>query len=175
MAIRTTAAPEALIPSLRKALREIDPNAALADIQTMQASIDEFSSRRRFQTVLLSTFAAVALGLALVGLYGVLAHSVRQRTAEIGVRIALGASRLAVLGMVLRQGLLLTFIGLGVGLAGAWGATRWLGSMLFGVDATDPVTFIGVPVFLVLVSGLACLIPGWKAARIDPVEALRCQ
>ena len=175
LVVRTTAAPEALIPSLRKTLREIDPNVALEDIKTMRAYIDEFSSRRRFQTVLLTSFAGVALILALVGLYGVLAHSVRERTAEIGVRIALGASRGDVLEMVVRQGLRLTLTGLVLGLAAAWGATRWLGSMLFGVEATDPVTFIGVPVFLLCVATLACVIPVWKAARIDPVEALRAQ
>jgi ABC-type antimicrobial peptide transport system permease subunit len=117
----------------------------------------------------------VALFLALVGIYGLLAYSVKQRTAEIGVRMALGASRAAVIAMVLRHGLALTAGGLAIGLAGAFALTRVMSAWLFGVTATDPLTFALTPALLLIAASAACLIPAWRAARIDPVDALRCR
>ena len=151
----------------------MDPALAFTNIRTMGERVDEATARRRFQTVVLAVFAAVALFLALVGLYGLMAYSVKRRTPEIGVRMALGASRGQVLGMVLRQGLGLVACGLALGLAGALALTRLMGSYLFEVPATDPVTFAVVPALLAVVATCACLIPGWRATRIDPMSALR--
>jgi ABC-type antimicrobial peptide transport system permease subunit len=125
--------------------------------------------------VLLASFAGIAVFLALAGLYGLLSFAVKQRTAEIGVRMALGASPGAILGMIVQYGLTLTAAGLAIGLVTAFAVTRWIGSLLYGVHAADPLTFIAVPIFILGVAIVACLVPASKAARIDPVEALRCQ
>jgi predicted permease len=175
LAIRTALPPEALISSIRNVAHGIDPSLALADIQTMRQRTTEAASRRRFQTVLLTAFAGVAVFLALVGVYGVLSYAVAERTAEIGVRIALGAGRGALVGMVVRHGLMLTGAGLAIGLLAAGAAARWIASLLYGVRAFDPVTFIAVPVFLLAAAAIACFVPAWKAARIDPIGALRQQ
>jgi ABC-type antimicrobial peptide transport system permease subunit len=139
----------------------------------MRQLISEATSARRFQTVALSVFAAVAVFLALVGLYGLMAYAVKQRTPEIGIRIALGASAARVLGMVVWKGLALVAIGLAIGLAGAAAITRLGARWLYGVSAADPLTFLLAPILILAVALLACLIPAWKATRIDPVTALR--
>ncbi len=175
VAIRTALPPEAVIASVRKAVHGIDAAAALTDIRTMGQRTTEADSRRRFQTVLLAAFAGIAVFLALVGLYGLMAYLVRQRTAEIGVRMALGAGRGAVVGMVVRQGLTLTAAGLAFGLLAASAAGRWITSLLFGVRAIDPATFIVVPAVMLAAAAVACIVPAWKAAQIDPVSALRQQ
>jgi putative ABC transport system permease protein len=175
LAIRTALPPEAVIPSVRSAAHDIDPSMALTDIQTMGERTTEAASRRRFQTVLLAAFAGIAVFLALVGVYGVLSYAVAERTAEIGVRIALGAGRAALVGMVVRQGLMLTGAGLAIGLLAAGAAARGIASLLYGVRAFDPVTFIAVPVFLLAAASIACFVPAWRAARVDPVGALRQQ
>jgi putative ABC transport system permease protein len=175
LAIRTALPPEAMISSIRNAIHSVDPAIALTDIQTMLQRITEAASRRRFQTVLLAAFAGIAVFLALVGLYGLLSYAVRQRTTEIGVRMALGAGRGAVVGMVVRQGLMLTGAGLAIGLLAAGAIARGIASLLYGVHAFDPVTFIAVPVFMLLAAAVACFVPAWKAARIDPIRALRQQ
>jgi ABC-type antimicrobial peptide transport system permease subunit len=151
----------------------VDPAIALTDIQTMRQRTTEAASRRRFQTVLLAAFAGTAVFLALVGLYGLLSYAVRQRRAEIGVRMALGAGRGSVVGLVLRHGLMLTGSGLAIGLLTAAVLSRSIASLLYGVRPFDPLTFIGVPVFLLVAASIACLVPAWKAARIDPIDALR--
>ena len=156
-------------------LRAMDPDLALTDIRTMGERVSEASALRRFQTMLLLGFAATALLLSLVGLYGLLAYGVKRRTAEIGLRIALGASRRWVLGMVVRQGLALVVFGLGIGLAAALALTRTMAGMLFGVRAVDPVTFLAVPGLLLAAAVLAAVIPGWRAAGVEPVVALRCE
>ena len=130
-------------------------------------------SQERFQALLLGLFAALALVLACVGLYGVISYSVAQRTHEIGVRMALGARPGDVLKLVLRQGMGLTIVGLVVGIAIGSVATRVLSDMLFGVTPRDPLTFVGVPALLLLVAFLACYIPARRATRIDPLVALR--
>jgi predicted permease len=175
LAIRTALPPEAMISAIRNAVHGIDPAIALSDIQTMSQRITEAASRRRFQTVLLAAFAGIAVFLALVGLYGLLSYVVRQRTTEIGVRMALGAGRGAVVGMVVRHGLMLTGAGLAIGLVAAGALARWIASLLVGVHAFDPVTFIAVPVFMLAAAAIACFVPAWKAARIDPIRALRQQ
>jgi len=126
-----------------------------------------------FQTFLLGVFAGLALLLASVGIYGVLSYVVTQRTNEIGIRMALGAGRRNVLWMIIRQGLVLTVIGITVGVAGTYALTGLLGSLLFGVKATDPLTFVAVSVVMGVVAMSACMVPAWRATRVDPMVALR--
>jgi putative ABC transport system permease protein len=175
VATRSSLPPEMLVASIRAALRAIDPTIAAANIQTMGQAITAATSRRRFQTTLLTIFGAIALLLALVGLYGVLAYSVRQRVAEIGVRIALGASRARVIGMVVRQGLRLVLIGLALGFAAAFLLVRFLAGVLYDVSPYDPWTFAAAPALILLAALIACSAPAWRAAHIDPIEALRSE
>ena len=164
-----------MISAVRRAAREANTTFVLADIATMEQRASEASARRRFQTVLLAAFAGIAVFLALVGLYGLLSHTVRQRTVEIGVRMALGAGRYQVIAMVLRDGFILAGMGLFIGLGTAALVARWGASLLYGVRALDPVTFILVPILILAAALAACVLPAWKAARIDPVGSLRHQ
>lgn len=173
--IRTIGPPDAIIPSIRRAVSAFNAGIALTDIQTMNQYVDQAAARRRFQTVALTSFAGVAVFLALIGLYGLLSYAVMQRTAEIGVRMAMGASRSAVVGMVVRYGLKLTSAGLAIGVCLALALTRAVESFLYGVRAIDPITFVAVPAFIVAVAIIACIAPAWRAACIDPVRALRRQ
>ena len=175
IAIRSALPPGAAVSSLRAVLHAVDPHLALADIQTMSERTGAAESRRRFQTVLLTAFAAMALFLALFGLTGLLSYAVRQRTAEIGVRIALGARRGAVIGMVVRHGLTLTISGLSIGLLAAAALAKAMASILYGVRVFDPLTFVAVPLLLLLAAGIASLLPAWKASRVDPIAALRAE
>jgi predicted permease len=175
VATRSSLPPQTLIPALRDAARSIDPTIALAGLRTMQQAVDAATSRRRFQTMLLTIFAITSLVLALIGLYGLLAYSVRQRVAEIGVRIALGASRARVIGMVVRQGLRLVLIGLALGLAAAFLLVRFLAGVLYNVSPYDPWTFAAAPALVLLAALIACSAPAWRAAHIDPIEALRSE
>ena len=175
IATRSSLSPRILIPALREAARSIDPTIALAGLRTMQQAVDAATSRRRFQTTLLTVFAVTSLVLALIGLYGLLAYSVRQRVAEIGVRIALGASRPHVISMVVRQGLRLVFIGLALGLAAAFMLVHFLASVLYGVSPYDPWTFVAAPALVLLAALSACCVPAWRAAHIEPIEALRSE
>ena len=172
-AIACSAPVAQVITEARGALRSLDPVLTLESIQTMSERIRGGNAHRRFQTTLLTGFAAIAVILALTGLYGLMSYAVRRRTAEIGVRLAIGSSRARVLRLILSQGLRLTAIGLAMGLGCAFALTRLVSSWLFGVQATDPATFVAVPVFVLVVACCACLIPAWSATRIDPVEALR--
>jgi putative ABC transport system permease protein len=142
-------------------------------LATVDESLGELSAQRRFQTWLLALFAGVALILSAVGVYGILHFTVAQRTHEFGVRIALGASDRQLLGHVLGDGRRLPALGVLFGLAVAWGLTRVLGHLLFQVSATDPLTFAGVAVVLLLVAFAACWIPARRASRVDPIAALR--
>jgi putative ABC transport system permease protein len=173
--VRTIGPHDAVIPSIRRAVSALSVGVTLTDIQTMNQYVDQASARRRFQTVALTSFAAVAVVLALVGLYGLLSYAVMQRTPEIDVRVAMGASRGAVVGMVLRYGLKLTSAGLAIGVCLALALTRAMGSFLYGVHAVDPMTFIAVPALTTAVAVMACSAPAWKAACIDPISALRRQ
>jgi predicted permease len=173
IAIRSSLPPDTIAPAIRAALRTLDPNLALSDIHTMGELASQSTARRRFQTTLLTAFSGMAMLLGMVGVYGLLAYSVKQRTAEIGLRIALGAPRGRVLGMILRQGFQLFIAGLMLGLAGALALTRILTSFLYGVSALDPITFAAVPVLLLLATIMACLIPARRAASVDPMRTLR--
>lgn len=173
IAVRSVLPAKELATTVRSTLHGIDPNLAIAEIRTMREVVSQANARRLFQTTLLTIFGAIALLLALVGFYGLLAYSVKQRTAEIGVRITLGASRARVLGMVLRQGFQLAAVGLLVGCAGAIAFTRILSSLLYQVSTLDSVTFMVVPALLLLVMLPAALIPAWRATGVEPVSALR--
>lgn len=175
IAVRSFLPPDTLIPALRAALRSVDATIAPSAIQTMQQAVATSTARRRFQTTLLTIFAVTSLVLALIGLYGLLAYSVRQRVAEIGVRIALGASRARVITMVVRQGLRLVLIGLALGLAAAFVLVRFLAGVLYGVSPYDPWTFVAAPALVLLAALIACSAPAWHAAHIEPVEALRSE
>jgi predicted permease len=172
IAVRASLPPSRIIPDIRSAVASIDPTLAVADIQTMDQRVSEASALRRFQTSLFGVFAAVALFLAAIGLYGVMAYSVKQRTPEIGIRLALGAQPSNVMKLIVTQGMTLTILGICIGVAGAFALTRLLSTLLFGIAPSDPSTFIIVAAVLLLVSFLACYIPARRAMRIAPIEAL---
>jgi ABC-type antimicrobial peptide transport system permease subunit len=163
----------AVASAIQATAHRLDPRWEISDIHPMQEATSKAGAARRFQMLLLASFAGMALFLALVGLYGVIAYSVKQRSAEIGVRMALGASRGAVMGMVLGQGARLAGGGLALGLLGALALTRLIAGWLYGVSPVDAATLAMVAGLLFGVSLLACAIPAWRAARIDPVAALR--
>jgi ABC-type antimicrobial peptide transport system permease subunit len=140
----------------------------------MEQRVNESLARRRFSMMLLGVFASVALALATIGIYGVMAYLVNQGTRELGIRIALGASPRNILSLVVRQGMVLAFFGVAIGLAAAFLLVRLIRSLLFGVEVTDPITFAGISLLLAMITLLACYIPARRAARIDPMISLRC-
>ena len=171
--VRTAVRPETLSNALRAQALALDADLPIYNIRAMSTIVSDAGGQPRFQTMLLGLFGASALLLAAIGVYGVMAYSVTERTREIGIRIALGASRGDVLRLVVGQGVVLMLVGVGLGLAGAIAATRLMGSLLIGVSATDPVTFAIVSALLIAVGLAACLIPARRAARVDPMVALR--
>ncbi len=172
-ALRTAGTPGALIPAVRKTVNEVDSNLPVFGVRTQTQTIDRLLFNERLVARLSSLFGLLGLLLACIGLYGLLSYEVARRTREIGIRAALGAQRRDVLQMVLRQGLVLIVVGLAVGVLAAYGATRFLQTLLFGVRATDPLTFALVCGLLVAVGVLACYIPARRATRVDPMVALR--
>lgn len=173
LVVRAKLPVESLVPSVRSALQNVDPDLPNSEFQTLQQLVDQAVSPRRFVTSVLGGFSFLALILASLGIYGVISYSVTQRTNEIGVRIALGARTPAVLKLIIGQGAKLTMIGLGIGLGAAVGLTRLLSSLLFGVSAIDPLTFLAIALLLVSVALLACYIPARRATKVDPMVALR--
>jgi len=173
LVIRTNGDPEALAPAVRREISALDPDQPVSDVRTMNQVMADTVGRARFNTLLLGLFAGLATLLAAVGIFGVMNYSVTLRTREIGLRMALGAEPGRVLMLVLRQGLLLTLIGIGVGLAGALALTRVMSGLLFGVGATDPATFAAIVLLLAVVSLIACYIPARRATRVDPLVALK--
>jgi putative ABC transport system permease protein len=173
MVLRTTGDPLRMVPAVRTAIHEIDRDMPLAGIHTMEEMIGTSMSQRRLSTILLGTFSALALLLATIGIYGVMSYTVSQRQREIGIRMALGASRDGVLRLVLRQGMTLAIIGVVIGLFGAFALTRLVASQLYGIQATDPATFVVVTLLLTTVALVASLVPAMRATRVDPVIALR--
>jgi putative ABC transport system permease protein len=171
--VRTANDPLALVPAVRNELRQMDPELPMAAISTMDQLLADSISRSRFTMLLLGIFACIALVLASVGIYGVIAYSVTQRTQEFGIRMALGANRRDVFRLVLGQGTRLALLGIGIGIIAALVVTRLMAKLLYGISATDPLTFAAVALLLALVALAACYIPARRATRVDPIIALR--
>jgi predicted permease len=175
LVLRTSADPSSIVNALRARIRDVDPTVAVAGIRTMEELIatSPYSFARRYPAMLIGLFAGIAVLLASIGVYGVVAYSVNQRTREIGVRLALGARRSDVFGLVLRQGAMLGAGGIALGLIASLAATRYMSNILFGVTATDPAIHAGVAVIFLGVIVLASYFPARHASRVDPLEALR--
>jgi len=173
LVVRTSMNPTALAATVQREVAALDKDQPVSDLRTLEDVVAAAVGPQRFAMLLLGAFAALALILASIGIYGVMAFAVSQRTHEIGIRMALGALRSNVLGMVVGEALLLTLIGAGLGLAGALALTRLLSSLLFSVRPTDPLTFAVGSLVLVGVSALASYIPARRATRVDPIVALR--
>src|SRR5262249_2884941 len=167
--------PNALVPAVRAAIWSVDKDQPIMRTATMDSLIAASASERRFTLFLFEAFSAVALLLAAIGIYGVLAASVAERTRDIGGRSALGATRASIVALVLRQGFALTMGGTIIGLAGGFLASRGLLTLLFKTSRFDPATYIGVVATLVVVAVIACWIPAWRAPRVAPVVALRAE
>jgi putative ABC transport system permease protein len=170
---RTASDPQNMVAAVKREVQELDRNLPIYNIKTMGQYLAESVERRRFIMLLLAVFAGVGLLLAVVGLYGVMSYAVSQRTHEIGIRVALGAQSSDVLKLIVGQGMLLTLVGIVIGLAAAYGLTRMMSSLLFGVGASDPWTFAGVAALLVGIALLACYLPARRATKVDPLVALR--
>ncbi len=175
LAVRTTGNPALMLNAVRDAIRSVDPDQAVFEVATMEGLLAESIAKRRFVMLLLAVFAALALALAAIGIYGVMAYTVAQRTQEIGIRMALGAQTRDVLRLVVGQGMRLALFGVGIGLIAAIGLTRLMTTLLFGVSATDLLTFALIAAVLMFVALLACWVPARRAAKVDPMIALRCE
>jgi putative ABC transport system permease protein len=162
-----------LVAAMKSQIQEIDKDLPIADVKTMRQLLSESVSGRRFNMLLLAVFAGVALVLAAVGIYGVMSYSVSQRTHEIGIRMALGAQTSDVLKLVVGEGMLLALAGVAIGLVASLFLTRLMSSLLFGVSATDPITFALIAVILTGVALAASLVPARRAIKVDPMVALR--
>jgi len=173
--VRTTANPEMVESAIRAQMRQLDPDVPLFALGTVRSALSASVAQPRFYMILLGAFAGLALVLAVVGIYGVLAYAVSRRARELGIRIALGASQRQVVRQVLREGLALAAGGTAIGLIGAFWVTRLITSLLFGVRPLDPVTFAAVPATLIAAAFAACYVPARRAARADPLEAMRAE
>jgi len=173
LVVRTVGDPLAQAGAIRAIAHDLDPNQPITGIRTMEQNISQSVSEPRFRTILLAIFAAIALALAAVGIFGVMAYSVVQRTRELGVRISLGASRKVIFQLVLNRGLRLTLLGLAIGLAATFALTRYLSSLLFNVPSYDPLTLVCVTAGLLVVALIACYLPARRATLVDPIVALR--
>jgi predicted permease len=173
LAVRSSVDPTSLAATIRAAMKSLDPDVPLSQVRELSSITEESVAPRRFSVLLLAAFAALALLLAAVGIYGVMAFTVTQRSHEIGIRVALGAHPHDVLRMVIRDAIVLAGAGIVIGIAGTLAATRFLASLLFEIKPTDPVTFVGVVILLMLVALLACYVPARRAMRVDPMVALR--
>ena len=175
LVVRTSGDPASVTTAVREAVHAIDPDQPISNVMTMNENLHRVLVTERFSAILMSVLAGSGLLLAALGLYGMMAYSVSRRTAEIGVRVALGAQPMHVLQLILGEGAKLTLLGLAIGLAAAWGVTRLLVSLLFEVKATDPATFISISLLLVLIALLACFFPARRALSVDPMIALRAE
>jgi ABC-type antimicrobial peptide transport system permease subunit len=173
LVVRAQGDPSSLSTAIRAALRTIDPDAAIADVQTMPQVMSAYLTPWRLLSGLLGAFAIIALAIAAIGIYGVMSYAVTQRTQEIGIRMALGAERRAVMRMVVGQAMSLVAVGLAAGTGGAWVLMKVIQKLLFGVEPSDPLTFATVAGILALVGAAAALAPALRATRIDPAVALR--
>jgi putative ABC transport system permease protein len=175
LVIRTTGEPTGLVAAVRREVQSVDPLQPVSNVETMAEILGDETAPRRVGMALLTVFAALALLLASLGIYGVLSYFVVQHTQEIGVRLALGARPADVLRLVLSKGMTMTLLGVGIGLGGALALTRLMSSLLFGVSAADPLTFIVISLILAGVALGACFVPARRATRVDPMVALRCE
>jgi putative ABC transport system permease protein len=173
VAVRTSGSPEALLAAVRQRVHEIDGELALANVRTMDDWVANNAAQPRLNAVLLGSFAGVALLIAAIGVYGMLAYSVNQRTREIGLRMALGAQRSNVLRLVVMEGMGVALLGVGVGLAGGLALGKAVASLVYGVPVRDPAIYALVTAVLTLVALGACIIPARRASRVDPMVALR--
>jgi ABC-type antimicrobial peptide transport system permease subunit len=173
--VDTASDPYALAGVIRGEIQQLDPNLPVFGVMTLAETLGRSVARPRFQVILLGLFGGVALLLAAVGIYGLLAYLVSKSTREIGIRMALGAVPREVLELVVWKGIALTLMGLGIGLLGALGLTRFLSGLLFQVGATDPWTFAAVTAFLGTVAVVASILPALRATRVDPIHALRME
>jgi len=175
LVVRTSGDAAALTASVKNAVWSVDRDQPIVRVATMESLLATSEAERRFVLILFEAFGIVALVLAATGIYAVLSGSVTERMREIGVRVAVGASRGDIVAMVIRQGVRLTAIGVVIGVAGAMAASQGLITLLFGVSRLDPVTYLGVVVLLAGVAVIACAIPAWRAARVDPAITLRAE
>ncbi len=173
--MRGTLPPERIASALRALVRNIDAALAVADVRTMEQLISEASAERGFRTLVLTVFGTISLFLSLLGLYALMAYWVQRRTAEIGIRMALGAQRSNVVWLVLLQSATLWLGGIGLGIACAWSLTRGMRSFLFEVQPTDPLTYAEVATLFCAVAAIACYVPARRATRVDPAISLRYQ
>jgi putative ABC transport system permease protein len=174
LVVRTTTADSlAVVPGIKSQVRIVNPDQPISQIRTMEQVLGESLAQRKFSLILMGIFAGLSVLLAAVGVAGVMAFLVAQRTQEMGIRMALGAQRNDVFALVLRQGMRMAFLGLAIGIAGAFGLTRLLSGMLYGVKPGDPLTFALVSAFLFCVAFMACWLPARSATRVDPMVALR--
>jgi ABC-type antimicrobial peptide transport system permease subunit len=173
LVVRTAGDPLAVASGIREAVRAVDRNLPVSDLRTMAGVEAQALAQPRFLAVLLALFAAAALGLAAVGIYGTISLLVAERSREMGIRLALGADRASVMRLVLGQGARLAALGLALGLAGAVALSWVLSGVVYGVALLDPLTFLGVPVLLTLVAVLACMAPAWRAASVAPAVTLK--
>jgi putative ABC transport system permease protein len=171
--VRSTADVATLSGAIRENVRAVDPAMPVYELQTMEEAVSESVAQPRFYTTLLTAFGGLALLLAALGIYGVISYSVAQRTRELGIRIALGATHDRVLRLVLGQGVGLSVLGVAIGIAGALWLVHLLATLLYGVQATDKLTFASVAALLVGIASLASYLPARRAARVDPVIAMR--
>ena len=173
LAVQTSTTPEALTSAIREQVRGLDPDQPITSVKTMDQLLGRTLSEAKFSLLLFGLFAVLALALAAIGIYGVMATTVTQRTHEIGLRVALGAQKHDVLRLIVRQGMMPVLIGVAIGLASAVALTRLMTTLLFGVSATDPVTLALITLLLAAVALLACYLPARRATKVDPMIALR--
>jgi putative ABC transport system permease protein len=173
MAVRTATQPESMTQTIAGVIQSVDPDLPMADVKSMDQMLNESMGGDRFGAVLFGTFAGVALILAAFGIYGVMSFAVAQRTHEIGLRMALGAAPSQVLGLILREGMTLGAIGLGIGFLGAWGVGRLMTGLVYGTGSFDLPAFSAVAAVLMLSALLACYVPAHRATQVDPMAALR--
>jgi ABC-type antimicrobial peptide transport system permease subunit len=170
---RSAGDPATVMPAIRREVHALDPQLPLFRVTTLRAELANTLRQPRFQATLLGGFAIIALLLASIGIYGVTAHAVNQRTQEVGIRMAMGAQRSSVRALMLRQHVMPALAGIAIGLAGAFALSRFLSSLLYGIGAVDPLTYGAVTVALLMVAVAACWIPASRAMRVDPLVALR--
>ncbi len=173
--MHTTRDPFAAVADARRAIKELDPDLALSGIKTLDQVVSESVAQPRFYMVLLAVFAGVAVLLSAIGIYGVIAYLVGQRSREIGIRLALGASQTTVIRMIARDGAIMTATGIGVGLVGAFALTRSMTALLFDVKPSDPITYLAVTALLAAVALAASCIPALRAAHVDPALTMRAE